>query len=124
MKLIVRTIVLMLAAVGVASLYDEYAPRLREARRTGDRLLDTSVRPAVQEAASTLGDAAGHAAATLAGASREVADAVREQATASAPAATSGSVPSTGPFAEPEPHGQDHPLSPMAAEELGVELSR
>jgi hypothetical protein len=123
MKLIVRAIVLTLAAFGAKSLFDEYAPRVREARRTGDRLMDDSVRPAVHEAASTLGDAAGHAAATLADASREVADTVREQSP-SAPAPTSGSVTSRGPVGDPQPDGPDHPLSPMAAEELGVEMSQ
>lgn len=122
MKLIVRAIVLALAAVGATALYERYAPRIREARRTGDRLMDESVRPAVHDAASTLGDAAEHAATTLADASREVADTVREQWTpADAPESTGA--PSTGPFGEPEPHGQDHPLSPMAADELGVEIS-
>jgi hypothetical protein len=123
MKLIVRAIVLTLAAFGAKSLFDEYAPRVREARRTGDRLLDESVRPAVHEAATTLGDAAGHAAATLADASRDVADTVREQSL-SAPVPASGSVTPTAPVDRSEPDGQDHPLSPMAAKELGVELSQ
>ncbi len=118
MKLLVRIAVLALAAVGARSLYEKYGPRVQEARRTGSRLIDQSVKPAVQDAANTINEAAGRAASTLADASRDVAQEVQQTATDSS---TSGGVESTGPFGDPEPHREDRPLSPLAAHELGVE---
>lgn len=122
MKLLVRIALLALAAVGARSLYEKYGPRVQEARRTGSRLIDQSVKPAVQDAAGTIGDAAGRAASTLADASRDVAHEVQQTATGAGPS-DSGGVGSTGPFGDPEPHGHDQPLSPLAAHELGVESS-
>jgi hypothetical protein len=134
MKLLVRIAVLALAAVGARSLYEKYAPRIQEARRTGNRLVDESVRPAVHDAAatigdaasqaaSTMGDAATQAASTLADASREVAEGVRDQASHDSGSDTGG-VESTGPFGDPVSTGPDHPVSPLTAHELGVELSQ
>lgn len=127
MKLLVRIAVLALAAVGARSLYEKYGPRIQEARRTGNRLMDESVKPAVHDAAATIGDAAGRAASTLADASRDVAQEVQHTATGSGngTGAGTGGVESTGPFGDPTSASQeqDHPLSPMAARELGIEIT-
>lgn len=127
MKLLVRLAVLALAAVGARTLYEKYAPRVQEARRTGNRLMDESVKPAVHDAASTIGDAAGRAASTLADASRDVAQEVQQTATGTGTDTDpdAGRVESTGPFgdATSSTDEQDHPLSPTAARELGVEIT-
>lgn len=113
MKLLLRITVLALAGFGANELYRKLAPRVTGA---GDRVstaVDTTLRPAVAEAAKSVQASAEFASQKIGQASRDLADAALDPNAPTTPAA-------------PAPaHVGDtttsHPVSEMAAHELGLD---
>jgi hypothetical protein len=127
MKLLVRLTILGLAAVGAKTLYERLRPQVSGG--AGSVVNDT-LTPAFRDAAQSVRNASTHAAHEVAGATKEAAQELKDVATGAAPASTAPDAPgpsgspsdaAEGPFGTSGSQGPDHPLSPMAAHDLGVD---
>jgi hypothetical protein len=129
MKLLVRLTILGLAAVGAKTLYDRLRPQVSGATSPGSVVNDT-LTPAFRDAAQSVRNASTHAAHEVAGATKEAAHELKDVATGAAPASSGQDSPGAaapasgateGAFGASAPQGSDQPLSPMAAQDLGLD---
>jgi hypothetical protein len=128
MKLLVRLSIIGLAAFGARTLYERLRPRGADATGAGP-MVGSTLAPAVREAASSVRNASTHAAHEVAGAARETAEELKDVATGKSAAAAGhparsplpGATTGDGPFGEPAAPGPAHPLSTMAARDLGLD---
>jgi hypothetical protein len=126
MKLLIRLTILALAAVGARTLFERLRPRVSGA--TGARsVVGETLTPAFREAASSVRNASKHAAHEVADATRQAAQELKDGGSAPGTRPTGSPAPSDlerqgeGAFGEPGPRTHDHPLSAMAAGDLGLD---